>query len=402
MNKTLEHTTLQPLVEQAVESAKSRYQRLDTPQVVVSPYRFNPMGAHIDHQGGEVMARTIDQYTVLAFYPAERNVITLRHSLAEQENSECVFTVGDRDASANWVRYAQASMLCLSSHAPVVNGISGVVLGTLVSAGLSSSASVILAYLSALAFVNDITLSSAELVELCRQVENEHMGLNNGIQDQMSVAFGQVDALSILDVNTSSARYIPNHASTTDVSWVLCYSGFSRELVSSGFNDRVRECKEAAALLDGSVQRLGDVPLDKRMQSQLDELPAHLARRAKHVYSEMARVQEGAQAWEQGLWQVFGDLMNASCKSSIEDYECGSEPMVVLHRLAQSHQHVFGSRFSGGGYGGCLLMLVPAPQALLVCKEILAGFVAEYPEKEGIAKAFIAHPEASVRVLENI
>ena len=84
----------------------------------------------------------------------------------------------------------------------------------------------------------------------------------------------------------------------------------------------------------------------------------------------------------------------------MEDYECGSEPMMVLQNAALAHPHVFGSRFSGGGYGGCLLMLVPTAHAQTVCDDMLRSFIKQYPEKSEVAKTFIAQNEAAVRVLE--
>ncbi len=396
----LTSTTLASLVDQTVSRAQANFSNPGQAQVVVSPYRFNPLGAHIDHQGGEVMARTIDQYTVLAFYPSDDQTVRLCHGIPDAKSLVCEFKIGETVHEENWARYAQASVATLVRHIDIKRGFSGAVQGTLVGAGLSSSASVILAYLTALAACNDISLAPTELVELCRQVENEYMGLNNGIQDQMSVAFGQRNALSLLDVNTSSARYVEDPDNIEEVSWVLCYSGFSRELVSSGFNDRVRECKEAAVLLDARATRLGDVAESARSPSSINALPAHLVGRAMHCYSEMLRVQKGADAWRQGHWQGFGKLMNQSCKSSIEDYECGSEPMVVLQNAALAHEHVYGSRFSGGGYGGCLLMLAPANYAEQVCCDVLESFLDVYPDKRGIAKTFIAQNESHVRLLE--
>lgn len=387
------------LVAQASQSAKQHFNRSDEPQVVVSPYRFNPLGAHIDHQNGSVMARTINQYTVLAFYPSNDQSVELFSDIDIGDVQQTRFDMGSMESSDNWVRYAMASAFCFNALAKQSQGLQGVLLGTLVGAGLSSSASVILAYLSAFAATNKTSLTPVQLVELCRQVENEHMGLNNGIQDQMSVAFGQRSALSLLHMSDTSVTYINDPGNIDDVCWVLCYSGFSRELVSSGFNDRVRECCEAAALLHEGAQHLGQVPEHKRTSEFIARLPEHLGNRAKHVYSEMARVAAGCEAWRSGDWQLFGRLMNESCDSSIEQYECGSEPMIALRDIARDIQGVYGARFSGGGYGGCFNMLVKRQQAEQVGNEVLERFLQRYPEKVGIARSFIATAEDNVRIL---
>jgi len=391
-------TDLQALVKYASEKVKTLFGRTAEPNIVVSPYRMNPLGAHIDHQGGAVLARTIDQYTILAFYPESTPRIVLHWDTDEFSDKPATFDIGNTVADENWIRYAMASANSFAAIQPGINGFSGLVYGSLVGAGLSSSASVILAYINGLAHANDSHLTSTELVELTRQVENEHMGLNNGLQDQMSIVFGRKNALSLLHMETISATYIPDPETVDQVCWVICYSGFSRELVSSGFNDRVRECREAATLLDKSATHLGEVAIAFRGEEHIARLPAELGRRVNHVYSESLRVEKGCEAWRRGDWQNFGELMNQSCNSSIVNYECGSEAMIELHKIALKQPGVFGSRFGGGGYGGCLMMLVEKNQADTVKADVLAAFLSRFPEKENIAKSFIARAENNVRL----
>lgn len=396
---------LPALIQRLSSLAGQRFATSDTPQVVVSPYRFNPLGAHIDHQGGSVLARTLNQYSVGAFYPVESANITI--SAASFDSPDAAFRVGDSPSGGNWHRYAMASAAVFQEwfcaqhgglSAPV-KGFDMVVEGTMVGAGLSSSASIILAYLMALAASNEITVDNPTLVELTRRVENEHMGLNNGVQDQMSVVFGQSTGLSLLHVDEVDVSYWTNPDSINEISWLVFYSGFSRELVSSGFNDRVSECRQAAQQLYPGVQRLGDVPEPHRGADAIAKLPDALARRARHVYSEMQRVKQAQASWEAGDWKAFGDLMNLSCLSSIEDYECGSEPMHYLHTLAKQTPGVLGSRFSGGGYGGCLIMLIEPERAAAISESMLSDFLVRFPEKTGIARSFVAENEGSVRLV---
>jgi len=365
---------VQDIQQKISADAQRRFQTSEAPQIVVSPYRFNPLGAHIDHQGGTVLARTLNQYSIGAYYPSGDTSVQIV-SASLPEHAALNFQLGDAPTGPNWHRYAMASALAFwrwaGSQGLGVAGIKLVVQGTLIGAGLSSSASIILAYLAALADVNKLTLSPAVLVELCRQVENEHMGLNNGVQDQMSVVFGQQGALSSLNVDAVSVDYWANPSSVHEVSWLVCYSGFSRELITSGFNDRVSECAAAANRLSASAHRLGDVPHSARSEESIAALPRALAKRARHVYSEMQRVHDAQDIWLRGDWQGFGRLMNASCRSSIDDYECGSEPMHQLHETALTTGGVFGSRFSGGGYGGCLIMLVDSCQSEAIGEQVL-------------------------------
>lgn len=389
-------------------SAMRRHHRIDEAlRVVASPYRINPLGAHVDHQGGNVLARTIDQYTLLAFAADDAPVVSLSSSLIADDatggpDTVQRFTIGEHDTETNWLAYAMASVAALHAEHPLTRGIRAHVLGTLVGAGLSSSASVILAYLSALAEVNDIDLSRNDLVQLCRRVENGFMGLNNGIQDQMSVAWGRADALSLLDVDSATATHIDDPATVDAVRMALVYSGFSRELISSGFNTRVAECREAAAGLQPGASRLGDVDPSRRDERHLHALPDSLALRARHFYSEIGRVASGTRAWAEGDWSGFGALMSESCRSSIEQYQCGTQPMIDLHQASVGIEGVYGSRFCGGGYGGCLIMLCEAACAEAAASDVLARHVARYPEKAGIARAHVLGMESAVRVLDGV
>ena len=391
--------SLDELIEYGIGHYQKHFQTTERPLVIVSPYRINPIGAHIDHQGGSVLARTIDQYTVLVFMPSQDNRVSLITGLDHAECSTATFVVGETQTPVNWVRYAMASAKVLDCDKPVACGLQGFVFGTMIGAGLSSSASVILSYLSGLAVANQRTLSSGKLVELCRQVEHNYMGLNNGIQDQMSIVYGQPQSLSLLDMASAAARQIPDHTNCNATQWMLCYSGFSRELVASNFNARVAECRHAAVMLDADAAHLGQVSVDYRSPERIAALTPILARRATHVYTEMDRVAQGAAAWAEGNWQHFGQLMNASCRSSMTQYESGTQAMIDLQDIASHLPSVVGSRFGGGGFGGCLILLVQAGQAEDIGVELLAQYIARFPDRDGIARALVAHAEQHVRLL---
>lgn len=388
---------LERLLDEVTHQARQVYSRQDQGHIAVSPYRFNPLGAHVDHQFGPVLARTIDQYTLLPFWPdpGSRRISMRVPDLWENNNTE--FEAGELDGTENWIRYAQAAAAVMAAEHPTVCGLQGYVRGTLVGAGLSSSASVVLAYLSALSRSATLATSPAELVEWSRRVENDFLGLNNGIQDQMSVVYGKADALSILDNRNATASWINDPSSAADICWLVCYSGFSRELIHSGFNTRVAECREAAKQLQPDATVLGDV--DRTLAaSNMGALPATLARRASHFFTETARVTEGADAWRTGQWQHFGQLMNASCHSSITQYESGSQPLIDLHEIASGTSGVLGSRFSGGGYGGCLIALTDRAYQTSAAESIMESYLQRYPDRHQ-ARVFPADNEAGVRVL---
>jgi len=401
-NRTNNH--LQEFLRQSIATARELTRCATEPFVVVSPYRINPLGAHVDHQGGSVLARTIDQFTLLPFWPGQeqadpaQTVVELLTEHPEWKTQKAKFQPGDATSAVNWIRYAQASTHALGAVQSVNRGFKGFVAGSRMGAGLSSSASVVLAYLTALIHVNELKVSSAAMVELCRQVENDYMGLNNGIQDQMSIVYGQRDALSLLDMRSATAAHVNDAANVDEISWVLCYSGFSRELINSKFNTRVKECRQAARALDPNAVILGDVDPERVTSAMLKSLPQHHAGRAQHFFSEVQRVQSGVDHWKTGDWSNFGRLMNESCHSSITGYESGSQPLIDLHEIASSTSGVYGSRFSGGGYGGCLIMLADKNRVDSITDEVLQQYLKRYPEKRDVAQSFAVCAEDGVRI----
>ena len=382
------------------------------PKLVVSPYRFNPLGAHIDHQGGSVLARCLDQYTLLYFWPQEGGRCRI-HASIENSQWQCAgFNAGEITDQHGWDAMARAAVTAFHTEffkgegqgedqvEEQFRGIDAVVFGTLISGGLSSSASVVLAYLSALADVNDIKLEPEQQVELVRRVENEYRGLNNGVQDQMSIVFGQKHHLVQLNVEQVTASAVADPDNADEVAFLMCYSGVSRDLVTgSNFNARVAECREAAACLSAGASHLGEVPEAQRTQAALTRLSDTAQRRARHVFGEMQRVHLGCAAWAAGDWQAFGQLMNDSCFSSINNYESGSPWLIDLHSMASTIDGVYGSRFSGGGFGGCLFMLIEAEKALVVADELLGQYLKKYPELTDKARISLAQSESTVRVV---
>lgn len=344
---------------------------------IFSPYRICPIGAHIDHQGGAVLGRTITIGTSLEYEPLDSNMV----SLTSDQFGQADFRIGELDRG-QWVRYAQAAARVLN----IKRGLRAHLSGLLIGSGLSSSASVGLAYLKAFAAVNKIDLTDDDLVQLEYRLEHDELNLQIGLLDPLTIVHGKRDALLLMDTITAAVTPIAD-PSARDNAWIVAYSGVSRELTKSGFNVRVEECKQAAVLLKEGAHILSDVPRDLYEDRKMS-LPENLCRRAEHFYTEVERVHLGARVWEDGDLQQFGQLMNQSCKSSINNYESGSEILIELHELVSSTTGIHGSRFSGGGYGGCVVALANRDLAQNACVEIAEKFSSKHPELP--SRVFIA------------
>ncbi len=339
---------------------------------IFSPYRICPIGAHVDHQGGVVLGRTLGLGTTLDYEPIHSREI---HLVSEQFG-ETRFIIGDEVDTSHWARYARAAALVFGDK--LYRGLRARVSGALVGAGLSSSAAVGLAYLKALADVNGLEVTAEELVWLDFQLETGQLGLQNGILDPLTIVHGKKDALLWMDTATGAVTPIPDPEPDSP-SWIVAYSGISRELTKSGFNLRVAECREAASLLHPGARKLADVPRESYKEKNAS-LPENLRRRADHFFTEVERVQQGAQTWKESDLEMFGRLMNQSCASSINNYESGSPLLVELHQIASKAAGVYGSRFSGGGYGGCVVALANRAQAAGAAHGIAEKMAVRHPD----------------------
>lgn len=361
-------------------------------RVVAAPYRICPLGAHVDHQGGAVLGAAIDAYTVLAFAPSADGRVQLTSEDFAGTIRFSAAAAPSLPATQDWGRYARGAAVALHQLYPdqIKTGFVGHISGRLLGAGLSSSASAGVAYLMAFAAVNRLCPTPAQLVELDRLIENRYLGLNNGVQDQTTIIYGRKDALVHQETDQRVVTHLPHPANVADVAWLVIFSGFTRELTDSGFNTRVSECWAAAEQLQAGAKRLGDVSVQS-YQAHKQRLPADLQKRAAHYFSETERVAAGKAAWLAGDFVTFGDAMNRSCHSSIHQYECGSPPLIRLHEIASQTAGVLGSRFSGGGYGGCLVALVAQSQAERALEMILERYRAAFPEKAAVCAGWIAH-----------
>lgn len=372
-----------------------------SPRVVVSPYRLCPIGAHVDHQGGPVLGTAIDIGTFLAFVPSGSS-----KSRIESANFDGAYAYDGDDpgpAPEGWGRYFWAAARALATAFPAATqGIHARIEGALPGGGLSSSASVVLAYLTALAEVNDVTLSPGERVDLARRTENEFVGVQCGILDPASIVASRAGHLVSIDTTLHRFEPVAPPAGTAERGmFLVAFSGVERNLRHTGFNDRVAQCHEAARRLgelDGrpGAERLGDLA-DAAFERHLEELSDPYRKRARHFFGERRRVAQGVDAWTHGDLAAFGGLMTESCRSSIDNFEVGSPEIVELQRRIVDTDGVYGARFSGAGFGGCVVGLVDASRAEACRADIERAYRAAAPDRTS-ARVFLAQTRDGLHV----
>jgi galactokinase/galacturonokinase len=371
-------------------------------QVACAPYRICPLGAHSDHQHGRVLGVAIDARTLLAFAPTERPALVLRSADFEGE-VEVDLAGTARPGMPPWGRYAQGAAAVLRERLGAApRGLVGCLAGTLPGAGLSSSASLLVALLMGMARANDLSLAPRDLVRLAQRAENEHVGVACGALDPSTVVAAKREHLLAIDTARLRWEAIPLAADAPRVRFLVAYSGVSRHLAATDFNRRVEECLAAARRLGElagvPAQRLGELP-DAVFEAHGASLPRELALRARHFFGERARVGEGVDAWRAGDLHRFGALMDASCRSSTLYYETGSSELVRLHEILRATPGVLGSRFSGAGFGGSAIALVEADAAESARAAVEATFRREHPALAARARCFLTESADGARVL---
>lgn len=371
-------------------------------RVINSPYRICPLGAHIDHQGGQVLGMTIGAGTLLAFAPQSDGQVRLK---SRNYPGELVFNLKEtpEPVAGDWRIYPIAAAHALQEKYELKNGVAGLLDGMLPGCGLSSSASVLLAYLYAFAKANDLELEKWEYVELNRTAENKYIGLKNGILDQSSIVFGKKDTLVQIDTRERKVSFHKDSDAADGYRLLVIFSGHYRELTVSGYNNRVDECREASAWLAeqgglGKAERLSDIP-QAVFDAQKDNMPSVLRKRAEHYFSESNRVQAGLEAWNGQDIKKFGALMNQSCLSSINSYESGTEAIHELHTIVSSEPGVYGSRFMGGGFGGCVVGLVDPAFGETAVENVWKKYIAKFPEIETKACIRLTHSDDGMRLI---
>lgn len=370
---------------------------------VAVPYRVCPIGAHIDHQGGPVLGMAIDAYTVLAFAPSRDGECRFASANFAGEASFSLERLGE-SLPEGFGRYAAAAAAALLPQVPGrPRGVVGVLEGDLPGAGLSSSASALLAYLTAFAEVNEIELGPVELVERTRLAENRFVGVQSGILDPASIVASRRGHLVSIDTRRSSWEQIAPGPLARPTRFLVAFSGQERNLAATGFNERVEQCRRAARDLASRTgaptsERLGDLP-EASLEALVEDLPEPERRRARHFVEERARVRRGVQAWQRGDLAEFGALMTDSCRSSIENFEVGSPPLLRLQEILQSTPGVLGSRFSGAGFGGCAIALVDEATAEEGRARVAARFREAWPELGERARFFLVESEDGIRRL---
>jgi len=317
------------------------------------PGRVNLIGEHTDYNDGLCLPFAIDRgVTVEAERLDGEEVLARAEDLGEEDR----FALADPPRAEGWRAFVRGCVAELRAAGHAVPAARVAFTGTVPQgSGLSSSAALEVGLsLALLALGGEEEPDRLALAKLCSRVENEWVGAQTGLLDQLAALFGEEGAAVRLDCRSLELTPVPLELG----GWTLATidSGAEHSHAGSGYNERRRECAEAAAAL--GVPTLRDARL-----ADLDGLAPTLRRRARHVITENGRVEATIAALERADLDEVGRLLDASHASLRDDYEASVD--AVEETVARAKRAgAAGARMMGGGFGGAVLALFP-PGAVL-------------------------------------
>ncbi len=354
------------------EQFKLRFGR--APQGSVrAPGRVNLIGEHTDYNNGFVLPIAINRYTTAAFARTGDNLIRI---VSCEADGQVQFDLRDAPQTGDpaWGNYCIGVAAGLIERGCELVGLDILLSSDVpVGSGLSSSAALEVAVAFALLAGADAvgSVPDRELALLCQRAENEYAGAPCGIMDQTIAVMGQAGKATLLDCKDGSTRQIP--FDNPELTLLVADTQVSHAIGGSEYAQRRQQCASAAESL--GVRFLREVDVTALACEALTEIER---KRARHVVTEIARTIAAAENLQAGDYQQFGRLMLASHESLRDDFEVSCPELDAIVAAAKGAEGVYGARMTGGGFGGCAIILARADRAEAITKTIQDDFAAKF------------------------
>lgn len=327
------------------------------PSIYRAPGRVNLIGEHTDYNQGFVLPAAIGFSCLVAIAPRQDSILHLY-----SENFDQAYQADLKNlrppAIGHWSDYPLGVAWALRQAGYTLCGADLYVRGEVpIGAGLSSSAAVEVATGYALLAASNLSIDRTKLALLCQRAENDFVEARTGIMDQFVSCHGRAGQALLLDCRSLDFRFLPL---PPKVHLVICNTMVKHEVASSGYNERRAECEEAVRRLERAVpglRSLRDLTLAELDKSRglLNDV---LYRRCRHVVTENERVRKAAVALENGDIAALRPLLAESHRSLRDDYEVSCRELDLMVEIGSRQHGVYGSRMTGGGFGGCTINLV--------------------------------------------
>ncbi len=323
------------------------------------------------------MPAAINFETLIAASPRTDRVLRLT-SVDFGDSVEVDLDMLPMDSQKHWSGYVIGVVWSLRQAGIEVPAAALTITGNVpLGAGLSSSASLEIATGTALLALGGNSISGARLARLCQIAENDYMGAPVGIMDQFVSANGKAGNALILDTRalTFDLAPIPSH-----LRLIIANSMVKHSLADGGaYASRRREVEEGAAAIaaykPGATQ-LRDATLAD-LEACRDKMSPEAYKRSRHVISDSQRVLDGAEMLRKGDIEGFGKMLNDAHRSYRDDFEASCVECDILQAIGEAQPGCYGSRLTGGGFGGCVVSVVEAEASEAFVAAVKAGYMAQ-------------------------
>ena len=355
-----------------------------------APGRVTIIGEHTDYNHGFVLPMAIERETVILARRIVGRQLRL-HAANFGKNAVVDLDAPVRDQQEPWADYATGVAFELAKQGLPLTGAEALIVGDVpIGSGLSSSASLEMAFLVMFETFGGFRMADTEAPLLGQRVENSFLGLSTGIMDQFVSRLAGKDRALFLDCRSLAYELVP--IAFTSARFVIADTGVSRGLTASKYNERVSECRAAVAAMNTHLGRqdthLRDFTTDDLIKSQ-NVMPEHVFRRARHIITENARTQRACAAMRSGDASLTGTLMDESDHSLRQDYEVTCPELDKMTAIGRAIPGCHGSRMTGAGFGGCTVHLVETDHA----EQFEETMLSEYRKQTGLeAKLIVSAP----------
>lgn len=368
----------------------------DAEGITFCPYRICPIGAHSDHNLGKITGLAIDKGIHIAYAPKQNGVVEMA-SLQFPKRAQWHIASVPPQKQNDWADYLRGATLSLSRLHQLHVGLCGVIEGTLPIGGLSSSAAVIISFLTALCKVNGIQLSQQEIIDVAYDAELNYVGVSVGKLDQSCEVLSKKNHLLYLDTKDNHYELIPQSKEMKPYKIAIFFSGLEHNLAGSKYNMRVDELRSGVYALQalagmeyGKFNEANARNVPREIYEQYkDRLPEPWAKRCEHWYTEFERVEKGAEAWRRGDIEAYGQLSFESGWSSIHNWESGAPEQIRLYEIMTQTDGIYGGRFSGAGFKGCCMALINPAYEDSITRQVTDAYLASFPHLKGKYAVFI-------------
>jgi galactokinase len=366
------------MIPEIQATAIEEFQRIfsDVPDsVFFAPGRVNLIGEHTDYNDGFVLPCAIGYGTYLVVRARTDSTIrVVAGNLNDRSSQWQTDRPVEHDKTESWSDYLRGVSAQLYRDGIAIGGMDIYALGNVPrGAGLSSSASFSVAFATCCNEMNGLNLDKREIARIAQRAENDFAGCNCGIMDQLASAAGEADSALLLDCRNLEYKTV---RIPENLDLMIIDSRVERKLVGSEYNDRRDECERAARTMGLNSLREADLTMLAAHQQQLDEVAY---RRARHILTENERTVKAAAALAGGDIKALHQLMADSHTSMRDDFEI-TVPAIdfLVESVEQLLNRDGGVRMTGGGFGGCVVALVPHERRDLVAAHVRARYLTEF------------------------